>query len=219
MQNQLGIRAPIIEHANYQLLNKKPDHCQRAFIAGVFTSQGNLSDPKTNGYHLSIAFNDLFNAEFFRKWLIKKDFNFKVIANAKHWDCYLKQASQISDFLKLIDATQAMLEFENYRIYRDISINVNRLNNVEIHNQQLTNKAADEQLRIIRFLEDHNLITEMPLDHQKLLAIRQAHPEASFAGLANYYSEEHRVITRSTVNHWIRAIKRFYLEHQTDKRK
>ena len=94
-----------------------------------------------------------------------------------------------------------MLEFENYRVFRDISINVNRLNNVDIHNQQLTYAAATQQLAMIAFLEKNNLVQKLSISQQQLLDIRKKYPEASFTRLAAYFSQQYRPITRSTVNH------------------
>ena len=67
---------------------------------------------------------------------------------------YIKEADKISDFLKIIGTTKAVLYYEEIRVYRDKKNKTNRLNNCEQANMDRVLETALEQLKYIKILED-----------------------------------------------------------------
>jgi DNA-binding protein WhiA len=61
-------------------------------------------------------------------------FNSKIVARRKEWVVYLKRSDEISDFLILIGAKEACLQFENVRVDRDFANVDNRLRNIDTAN-------------------------------------------------------------------------------------
>ena len=128
------------------------DDLVRAYLRGVFLSCGSINDPKTSKYHLELLVNSLEYAEFISKLLNDNDLNSRVISREKKYMVYIKEAEKISDFLRIINANQAVLYYEDIRIYRDHKNMTNRLNNCEIANQEKTinntGKARDNSLAL-----------------------------------------------------------------------
>ena len=88
----------------------------KAYLTGLFLSNGSCNDPINTNYHLEISLK----SEDFAKAILKviqkiksKEFNFKLIQRRNNYVIYIKKSDQISDFLNFIDANEACLKFEN----------------------------------------------------------------------------------------------------------
>ncbi|WP_338954762.1 DNA-binding protein WhiA [Spiroplasma endosymbiont of Polydrusus cervinus] len=186
---------------------------QRAYIAGIFVACGSVNSPETSNYHLEVQFNAEASAQYFRKLLHKFHFPFKIIIRHDRYVCYLKCSILVSDFLKLIDAINSVLTFENTRISRDMVNSINRLNNIEISNQQKALKAGEEQVIMINYLIDHNLFDELNENTKKVALLRITNPDASLQDLSTLLENEIGLeISKSGVNHLFREIKKKYYE-------
>ncbi|MBE6140791.1 MAG: DNA-binding protein WhiA [Firmicutes bacterium] len=173
-----------------------------AFVKGSFLAVGNISDPKTSGYHLEFIYSDLKIAK--QLLMILKSFKFKakLIKRGYKNVVYLKSSENISDLIKMFGATNSLFYFEDIRIYRDHKNMVNRLNNCEIANQEKTFKTGQKQLENIMYLKNNNLLNL--LDEKTLIVAltREKYPELSYQELADIISsEEDYKIGKSGVNH------------------
>ena len=179
----------------------------RAYLRGVFLSQGSINDPKTSRYHMEILIDKPKEAIFVQKLLNIFDLNAKILNRDKGYMIYIKEAEKISDFIKIIGATKAVLYFEDIRIYHDKKNRTNRLNNCEQANIDKVVNAAIVQLKNIKELED-NLALELLDDKTKeALYYRKKYPEASLKELSEIISvETGNKITKSGLNHRFRKI-------------
>ena len=101
----------------------------RAYLRGVFLTGGSINDPKTSRYHMEIIIYSSEEAVFVQKLLNIFDLNAKILNRDRGYMIYIKEAEKISDFMKLLGANNAVLYFENVRIYRNQKNKANRLNN------------------------------------------------------------------------------------------
>ena len=179
----------------------------RSYLRGVFLSQGSINDPKTSRYHMEILISKPKEAVFVQKLLNIFDLNAKILNRDKGYMIYIKEAEKISDFIKIIGATKAVLYFEDIRIYHDKKNRTNRLNNCEQANIDKVVNAAIVQLKNIKELED-NLALELLDDKTKeALYYRKKYPEASLKELSEIISvETGNKITKSGLNHRFRKI-------------
>ena len=79
-----------------------------SYLRGVFLGVGSINDPKKSRYHLEFLVNNLEYAKFISNLLNKFDLNSKVIKRETKYMIYIKEAEKIGDFLKLIQATEAL---------------------------------------------------------------------------------------------------------------
>ena len=179
----------------------------RSYLRGVFLSQGSINDPKTSRYHMEILIDKPKEAIFVQKLLNIFDLNAKILNRDKGYMIYIKEAEKISDIIKIIGATKAVLYFEDIRIYHDKKNRTNRLNNCEQANIDKVVNAAIVQLKNIKELED-NLALELLDDKTKeALYYRKKYPEASLKELSEIISvETGNKITKSGLNHRFRKI-------------
>ena len=179
----------------------------RSYLRGVFLAGGSINDPKTSRYHMEILMNEPKEAIFVQKLLNIFDLNAKILNRDKGYMVYIKEAESISDFIKIIGANNAVLYFENVRIYHDKKNHTNRLNNCEQANTDKIIDAAATQLKNIEILEE-NLAVELLDDKTKeALEYRKKYPEASLKELSEIISlETNNKITKSGLNHRFRKI-------------
>lgn len=180
----------------------------RAYLRGIFFATGSISDPKKSRYHLELLSYTPEEAVFVQKLLNIFDLNAKILSREKGYMIYIKEAEKISDFLKLLGANNAVMYYENVRIYRDQKNKTNRLNNCEQANMDKVFETANEQLREIEIIETNDGITLLDERTKETLEYRKKYPEASLKELAEIISlETGKNITKSGLNHRMRKIK------------
>ena len=184
------------------------DDLVRAYLRGIFLSCGSINDPKTSKYHLELLVNSLKYANFVSKLLNDNDLNSRVISREKKYMVYIKEAEKISDFLRIIKAYNAVMYYEDIRIYRDHKNMTNRLNNCEQANMDKIFFTASNQIRDIEKLKEYDMMDLIDEKLKIVIDYRVKYPEASLADLSEIISRETGSnITKSGLNHRFRKIR------------
>ena len=184
------------------------DILTRIYLRGVFIASGSINDPKKSRYHLEFMINNLEYAEFINNKLNTYDLNSKIIKKDNRYMVYVKEAEKIGDFLRMISAIQALLYFEDIRIYRDHKNMTNRLNNCEQANVDKIIETATNQVKDIEYLESMDSLDLLD-DKVKIVAnYRLKYKEASLTELSEIITIETGVpITKSGLHHRFNKIK------------
>lgn len=200
------IRKDIEDSLNH--IDEYSDPEKASFLKGVFLSSGSINDPSKSKYHLEILVTFENDALLIKKLLADLNFSSKCLKRDKGYMVYLKQAEEISDFIKLLGAINALFYFEDIRIYRDHKNMVNRLNNCEIANEVKSLKTCNEQIANINYLKEHDLLSLLDEKNNLVIEYRLKYPETTLAELAEIISMETDMkITKSGINHHFRKIK------------
>ena len=147
-------------------------------------------------------------AVFIQKLLNIFDLNAKILTRNSGYMIYIKEADKISDYLKILKANQAVLYFENIRIYHQEKNIANRLNNCEQANIDKIIQTANEQLKYISIIEENMGIELLDDKTKEALDYRKKYPESSLKELSEIISlETGKKITKSGLNHRFRKIK------------
>ena len=182
------------------------DESVRAYLRGVFLMSGSINDPKTSRYHLEFLVNDEKYAYFINDLLNKYNLNSKVLKRETKYMIYIKEAEKISDFLRIINAYNAVMYYEDIRIYRDHKNMTNRLNNCEQANVDKVIETASKQLK------DIELINQVGLDllgeKEQIVALyRLKYKDVSLLELSAIISmETGKKITKSGIYHRFKKI-------------
>ena len=179
----------------------------RAYLRGLFIVCGSVNDPKKSRYHLEF----LIENEEYTKFIVDKlnEFylNSKYIKRDNKYMIYIKEAEKIGDFLRIINASNAVMYYEDIRIYRDHKNMTNRLNNMEQANVEKTMDASNKQV------DDINKIVsigglELLDEKEKIIAeYRLKYNDVSLQELSEIISYETNTnITKSGVNHRMKKI-------------
>ena len=180
----------------------------RAYLRGVFLCCGSINDPKTSRYHMELLISSPEEAVFVQKLLNIFDLNAKILNRDKGYMIYLKEAEKISDYIKILGANNAVMYFENVRIYREQKNKTNRLNNCEQANIDKVVATATVQLEQIRIIEETSSVDLLEDKTRETLEYRKKYPEASLKELAEIISfETGKKLSKSGLNHRLRKIK------------
>lgn len=180
----------------------------KAYIRGSFYARGSINDPKTSQYHLEFLYDNKFEAVFIQRLLNEFELNAKILMREKKYMVYIKDSDDISDFLKLIGASQGVMYYENIRALKEQKNITNRLNNCEQANTDKILMSSNEQIKDINLIVEK--LGEEFLDEKLLEAAnyRCKYPESSLLELSEIMSmETGKNITKSGLNHRFRKIK------------
>ena len=184
------------------------DEEKRAYLKGIFLACGSVNDPKTSRYHLEFFIDKEDEANFVSDLLNTFYLNSKIILKDKKYMVYVKEAEKIGDFLRVIGANEAVMYYEDIRIYRDHKNMTNRLNNMEQANIEKTINTCNEQISEINLI--YEKLGEEFLDDRchEAAVYRMKYPESSLQELSEIMTLEiGKPITKSGLNHRFRKIR------------
>lgn len=198
----------------------KNEEEEKAILRGAFLGSGTITEPK-NAYHLEIRFKDEKSMQECQKILEKYYIKTNVILadkieinetkkpqikkgkSNKKYILYIEEGDSISNFLALIGAKKSMLEFEETRVLKEISNNINRQNNLENANLSKTIALSVKQINYIKLIKKRNKFNELSEKEQNLAELRLKNPDASLEELRKMLGED---ISKSGINHRIKKI-------------
>lgn len=180
----------------------------RAYIAGIFIAVGSVNSPRTTNYHLEIQAKDKESSDYIIYLISRFGINFKSLSRKNKFICYIKRSILVSDFLKLINATNAVMNFENVRIERDFNNSLNRVLNIEIYNQQKTTTTGEKQIILINEIKDNGLFFELSKKAQMLSNLRIDNVDASYSELEEILNQKGISITKSGISNLFKIIQK-----------
>ncbi|MEG1596771.1 MAG: DNA-binding protein WhiA [Bacilli bacterium] len=182
----------------------------RSYLRGVFLAKGSINDPKTSRYHLEILVDWENEANNIADLLNSFSLNSKIINREKGYMVYIKEAEKISDFLRIISASIAVMYFEDIRIYRDHKNMTNRLNNCEQANIDKIIETANNQINYINKIKDIMGLDILDDKLKEASLYRLKYPDASLFELSNIITiETGNKITKPGLSHRFKKIEEF----------
>ena len=179
----------------------------RAYLRGVFLMSGSLNDPKTARYHLEFTIDNKTYALFIKQQLNKYNLNSKVLKRNNKYMVYIKEAEKISDFLRIINAYNAVMYFEDIRIYRDHKNMTNRLNNCEQANVDKIIETANQQIKNIEIIKNSVGLDLLDEKERIVAEYRLKYKDISLLELSEIISlETGKKITKSGIYHRLKKI-------------
>ena len=176
--------------------------CQRAFLRGAFLASGSMSDPGKS-YHLEIVCTNLFQAEQIQSILLAFGVEARIVQRKKYQVVYMKDGTGISDFLNIVEAHVSLMNFENFRIVKEMRNSVNRRVNCETANIGKTVSASTRQAEDILLLQQKYGFENLPESLREMAEVRLAYPDAPLRELGEYLDPP---VGKSGVNHRLRKL-------------
>ncbi|MEN6389642.1 MAG: DNA-binding protein WhiA [Syntrophomonas sp.] len=178
---EMGLLYPTARrHAPWNLLGKSC--CRRSFIRGLFLTRGFINRPEGN-YHLELVLGDTRLAAEVQKLLQKMGLKAGCIERKNHLVVYLKDSEKIADFLRLIGASKALLDFENARILKSMRNTVNRQVNCETANLVKTIDASVRQVELMEKLIQSQRWEMLSPQLKELAMVRLKYPDSTLKEL------------------------------------
>lgn len=190
-----------------------------AYLRGAFLVKGTVNHPNTSNYHLEIVTDRELETLFIQRCMNFYSLNARISKRRSNLIVYIKEREAIVDFLRIIGANVSMNEFENVIIKRNIAANINRLMNIDVANQQKTNRSAKEQIKYIKYLEYHYPLDKLDPKILMVMKVRKENPEASLTEMLEIINKSYDdMITKSGLNHRLRKIKEIALDFETKRK-
>lgn len=156
--------------------------CKRAFLRGVFLNRGFVNRPEGE-YHLELIVTESRLAEELKQIMARFGIEARQFERKGNLVLYIKESDQISDFLRVVGASTALLEFENVRILKSMRNDVNRQVNCETANLGKTVDASVRQMDCIRKLTRIQGWGNLPPELRELARLRLEYPDHSLREL------------------------------------
>jgi hypothetical protein len=176
--------------------------CKRAFLRGAFLVAGSITDPQ-KAYHLEIAVLSSPFARKLQELMMFFEVDAKIVVRKKYQVVYIKEGSQIVDFLNVVEAHVALMDFENIRIVKEVRNAVNRQVNCETANIGKTVAAATKQVEDIRYIEHNMGLRKLAAGLREVAELRLEYPDSSLQELGKMLNPP---IGKSGVNHRLRKL-------------
>lgn len=180
----------------------------RAYLRGLFLMTGSINDPKKSRYHLEFLVDSEKLGNYIKDLLNRFYLNAKVIKRENKIMIYIKEAEKISDFLRVINAYNAVMYYEDIRIYRDHKNMTNRLNNCEQANVDRIIETANSQIKDIELIKEKVGLDLLDEKERIVAFYRLKYKEVSLLELSEIISvESGKNITKSGLYHRFNKIK------------
>lgn len=180
--------------------------CRRSFLRGAFLSLGSLSDPQKS-YHLEFAFADAKWAEAIKNLIesieIDGNIDAKLTKRKNNTIVYIKEGSQISLVLNIMEAHKALMEMENLRIVKEMRNAVNRRVNCDTANINKAVNAAMKQIADIEYIKANGGFEGLSESLIETAQLRLEHPESTLAELGKLFNPP---VGKSGVNHRLKKL-------------
>lgn len=176
--------------------------CRKSFLRGVFLAGGSISRPASD-YHLELVTENKDFAQMILKTMHTFSLPVKITDRKNDYIVYLKEGNGITAFLSVIGAHNALMEFENVRIVKEMRNNVNRVVNCETANLNKVVQASVEQIACIKYIEKNLGFAKLPLALREIAELRLEHPSASLNELADLLEGK---LGKSGINHRLKKL-------------
>ena len=175
----------------------------RAFVKKCFLAGGAVSNPERT-YHLEFTLSE---NEALLLMKVLQDFGIhpKMITKKAQSVVYIKGADEIADCLKIMGAAKNLLDFEELRVKKQVSNNINRRVNFEAANLSKTANAAFEQIETIRKLDAQIGIANLPTPLEEIARLRLTNENLTLEEIGSLLIPP---ISKSGVSHRMRKLKK-----------
>ena len=179
------------------------DEKKRAYLRGAFLAGGSINNPRTSSYHFEIFSSYAEHNKELMELLNSYDLNARSLERKKGYIVYIKESEKIAEFINLVGAYQALFQFEDERIVRDINNSVNRMQNCDMANMNKTVNASAKQVEDINIIEEKLGLDNLDNKLRVVAELRLKYPEYPLKEIAEMIEEG---ISKSGLNHRFRRI-------------
>ena len=199
---ELGLPSELVRAFTQSPVQAMPEAaCDRkAMLRGLFLGCGSVNAPNTR-YHLEFVAPTASWASAIARMAESHGVKVGTTVRSGQQVVYVKDGDGIVRLLSAMGASRAVMEFENVRVVREVSGEVNRRLNFETANIDKTIGSGLRQAAAIDRLEADGKLDRLPPALREMAKWRAANPELNLSELASRMK-----LTKSAVNHRLRRL-------------
>ena len=160
------------------------DGCRTVFVRRAFLFYGSVTDPE-KAYHLDFTFKNEGEADVIGTALEECGFDFHRSRRREKYVLYIKNSTDIEDFLVYIGASGAAFELMNSKIVHEFRNSVNRQVNCDTANIEKQLGSAKKYVEAVHFLEENGKIDSLTPELKETARLRAENDQASLSDLGN----------------------------------
>jgi cell division protein WhiA len=180
---------------------------RKAMLRGLFLGCGSVNAPNTR-YHLEFVAPTASWASAIARMVEESGVKAGISQRAGQSVVYVKDGDGIVRLLSMMGANRAVMEFENVRVVREVSGEVNRRLNFETANIGKTIGSGLRQAAAIEQLEQEGRLERLPPALREMARWRIQNPELNLGELAGRMK-----LSKSAVNHRLRRLQELVHGH------
>ncbi len=180
---------------------------RKAMLRGLFLGCGSVNAPSSR-YHLEYVAPTRTWATSIARLIESSGVKAGVTERGGQPVVYVKDGDGIVRLLSTMGANRAVMEFENVRVVREVSGEVNRRLNFETANIGKTIGSGMRQAAAIETLEAEGKLSKLPPALREMARYRRDNPDLNLGELAGKMN-----LTKSAVNHRLRRIQQLAGSH------
>jgi DNA-binding protein WhiA len=169
-------------------------------LRGLFLGCGSVNAPSSR-YHLEFVVPTSSWANAIAEMAGSMEAKVGVMERGGQHVVYVKEGDAIVRLLSLMGASRAVMEFENVRVVRAVSGEVNRRLNFETANIGKTIGSGMRQAAAIERLEASGVLDRLPPALREMARWRTANPQLNLGELSARMK-----LSKSAVNHRLRRL-------------
>ena len=173
---------------------------RKAMLRGLFLGCGSVNAPSAR-YHMEFVAPGESWAAVISSLAQDAGVQAGVMERGGQHVVYVKEGDGVVRLLSMMGASRAVMEFENVRVVRSVSGQVNRRLNFETANIDKTIGSGLRQAAAIERLQATGRLDSLPRALREMATWRTAHPELNLAELAAGMK-----LSKSAVNHRLRRL-------------
>jgi len=199
---ELALPAELVPAFSQPPIRAKPDAaCDRkAMLRGFFLGCGSVNAPNTR-YHLEFVAPTASWASAIAQMIEESGVRAGITERGGSSVVYVKDGDGIVRLLSMMGASRAVMEFENVRVVREVSGEVNRRLNFETANIGKTIGSGLRQAAAIEQLQEEGRLDRLPPALREMARWRVENPELNLGELAGRMK-----LSKSAVNHRLRRL-------------
>lgn len=156
--------------------------CRAAYLRGALLGAGSLSGPRAP--HLEMRSASVEGARFITALASREGVLLSVLDRGRHAVAYAKGTEAIAGLLAVAGASNAVLALEERAVLGLTRAGANRLANADHANLVRVSRAAHEQWRAARRLDEQGRLIELTGRLREAAELRLRHPSLSLRELA-----------------------------------
>lgn len=176
--------------------------CKVAFLRGAFLASGSVSEPGAPAHLEIYAAGENF-LRTVQKAAKETDIKLSLVKRDRKSAVYSKSLRTIRDFLVIMGAHQAALEFDKRFILSSIREDANRKANFDQANAARCSRSAARQIKAIRELQRQGAWGDLSSNLIEIAELRLEHPSLTIAELGQQADPP---LSKSAVNHRLRRL-------------
>ena len=173
---------------------------RKAMLRGLFLGCGSVNAPSSR-YHLEFVAPTASWGVAIKRLAESGGVKAGITERGGQSIVYVKDGDGIVRLLSMMGASRAVMEFENVRVVREVSGEVNRRLNFETANIGKTIGSGLRQAAAIEQLEAGGVLDRLPPALKEMAKWRSANPELNLGELAGRMK-----LSKSAVNHRLRRL-------------